>query len=115
MIVELYGLEVFGRHGVLASEQRDGQTFLFDVTLEVDEPHADRVEEAVDYREVAAKIQEISDTSRFNLLETVAVAVAEALVESFPVASATVRVRKTRPTGIASEWSAATAARSRSR
>ena len=38
MIVELHGLEVFGHHGVLESEQREGQTFLFDITLEVEEP-----------------------------------------------------------------------------
>ena len=35
MIVELEGLEVFGRHGVLDEERRDGQTFLYDVRLEV--------------------------------------------------------------------------------
>src|SRR5437879_6308476 len=38
MIVELHGLEVFGRHGVLDDEERDGQTFLFDVPLEAAEP-----------------------------------------------------------------------------
>ena len=36
--VELARLEVFGRHGVHAEEQRDGQTFLFDVELDVGEP-----------------------------------------------------------------------------
>jgi 7,8-dihydroneopterin aldolase/epimerase/oxygenase len=113
VIVELYGLEVFGRHGVLESERREGQTFLFDVTLEVDKPREDRIEETVDYREVAARVQEVSGATRFDLLESLAAAVADALVESFPVASATVRVRKPRPAGIAAEWSAATVRRSR--
>ena len=115
MIVELHGLEVFGHHGVLESEQREGQTFLFDVTLEVAEPSADRVEETVDYRDVAACVEEVSDSARFNLLETLAAAVADALVASFPVATARVRVRKTRPAGLVAEWSAVTAGRSRSR
>jgi dihydroneopterin aldolase len=113
MIVELYGLEVFGHHGVLESEQRDGQTFLYDVTLEVDEPAEDRVEEAVDYRDVVAKVEEVSDSTRFQLIETLAATVADALVASFPVRTVVVRVRKPRPAGIAAEWSAATAERSR--
>ena len=33
--VELHGLEVFGKHGVLEHERRDGQTFLYDITVEV--------------------------------------------------------------------------------
>jgi 7,8-dihydroneopterin aldolase/epimerase/oxygenase len=114
VIVELYGLEVFGHHGVLESERREGQTFLFDVTLEVPQPRADRIEDAIDYRDVAAKVEEVSDATRFDLIESLAAAVAGALVDSFPVARASVRVRKTRPAGIPAEWSAATAARSKS-
>ena len=37
MIVEVHGLELFGRHGVNDDERRDGQTFLFDVTLEIND------------------------------------------------------------------------------
>ena len=36
--LELHGLEIFGRHGVLENEKRDGQMFLYDVELDVDEP-----------------------------------------------------------------------------
>ena len=35
VVVELEGLEVFGRHGVEEAERRDGQTFLYDVRLEL--------------------------------------------------------------------------------
>ena len=111
MIVELHGLEVFGHHGVLDEEQRDGQTFLFDVTLEVTEPTGDDVEKAVDYRDVADRVKQVSDGTRFNLLETLAAAVADALAKSFPVVHVRVRVRKPRPAGVPAEWSAATAER----
>jgi dihydroneopterin aldolase len=112
MIVELQALEVFGRHGVLDEEHRQGQTFLFDLTLEVIEPTEDRVEATVDYRDVAAAVKEVSDATRFDLLESLAAAVADALVERFPIASARVRVRKLRPGDIPAEWAAATAERS---
>jgi dihydroneopterin aldolase len=114
VILELHGLEVFGRHGVLDEEQRDGQTFLFDLELEVEEPAADRIEDAVDYRLVAVAVEEISGARRFDLLEALAAAVADSLVERFPVARARVRVRKALPAGVPAEWSAATAERLRS-
>jgi len=113
VILELHGLEVFGRHGVLDEEQRDGQAFFFDVELEVEEPAADRIEDAVDYRLVAAAVEEGSDARRFHLLEALAAAVADSLVERFPVAWARVRVRKPQPAGVPAEWSAATAERRR--
>jgi len=114
VIVELHGLEVFGRHGVLDEEQRDGQVFLFDVELEVEEPAADRIEDAVDYRLVAAAVEEVSGGRKFHLLEALAAAVADSLVERFPVDGARVRVRKPQPAGVPAEWSAATAERRRS-
>lgn len=113
MITELHGLEVFGHHGVLEWEQREGQTFVYDVTLEVDEPAQDRVEDAIDYRDILAKVEEVSDSRRFQLIETLAAAVADALLEAFPAATVSVRVRKPRPGGIPAAYSAATAARSR--
>jgi dihydroneopterin aldolase len=111
VIVELHGLEVFGHHGVLDEERQAGQTFLVDVTLELDEPDGDRVESTADYREVAEEVKAVSDSHRFDLLETLAAAVADTLVARFAVRRARVRVRKPRPAGVPAEWSAATAER----
>ena len=113
MIVELHGLEVFGRHGVLADEKHEGQVFLYDVVLEVDEPAADRIDEAVDYRVVAECVRDVSDSGPFELIETLAAAVADALVAQVPATRVRVRVRKPRPGAIAAEWSAATVERNR--
>lgn len=111
MIVELHGLEVRGTHGLLEQE-RQGATFLFDVELEVGEHgRSDRIEDAVDYRAVAARVQEVSDARRYDLLEALAAAVADALVGSFPVERARVRVRKphVRELGVPAVFTAATA------
>jgi 7,8-dihydroneopterin aldolase/epimerase/oxygenase len=111
ILLELHGLELFGRHGVLEEEQRTGQTFLFDVELEVpDAALSDRIEDAVDYREVVATVREVSDGRRFDLIEALAAAVADALVARFAVERVRVRVRK-RPAGIRVEYSAATVER----
>jgi dihydroneopterin aldolase len=113
VIVELQGLEVFGRHGVLDEEKRNGQTFVYDVELEVDEPASDSIGDAVDYRLVADCVRDVSDSRSFDLVESLAAAVADALLDGLAVSRVRVRVRKPRPAGIAAEWSAATAERRR--
>ena len=95
MIVELEGLRLYGYHGVNPQERGDGQWFLFDVRLEVGEAGlTDRIEDAVDYREVAAAVEEISEGTKFHLLEALAAALADGLLDRFPVEWARVRVRK---------------------
>jgi 7,8-dihydroneopterin aldolase/epimerase/oxygenase len=115
--VELSGLEVFGHHGATREEQQTGRTLLYDVTWTLEaEPPNDRLEETVDYDAVAALVQEVSDSRRFRLLEALAGAVADALLERFPaMIGARVRVRKpgVRPAGLALAFSAATVERGR--
>jgi dihydroneopterin aldolase len=92
--VELYGLELHGFHGVLEEERRDGQRFLYDLWLDVGaRGSSDRIEDAVDYREVVACVREVNEEPR-QLLEALAAAVADALVARFELARARVRVRK---------------------
>jgi dihydroneopterin aldolase len=92
--IELRGLELHGHHGVEEAERVRGQRFLFDLWLDAVEPAGDRIEDAVDYREVAACVREVSDGTAFRLLESLAAAVAERLVARFPLERARVRVRK---------------------
>ena len=111
MKVEIHGLELHGFHGVNEDERSEGQTFLFDVTLEVQEPVADTIDATVDYRAVRDCVLEVSDAQAFRLLETLAAATADAIVGRFPVEAVEVRVRKP---GIAwAEWAGVTASRSR--
>jgi dihydroneopterin aldolase len=95
MTIELTGLLVHGFHGALDWERERGQNFLFDVELEVGEAgSSDKLEDAVDYRDVAACVKEVSDARAYHLLEALATAVADELVARFAVERASVRVRK---------------------
>jgi dihydroneopterin aldolase len=112
IVVELEGLEVFGRHGVLDEERRDGQMFLYDVRLELGgAPPSDRVEDTVDYRDIADCVREVSDSRQFNLIEALAAAVADALAEHFAVERIRVRVRKPNPAGVPAAHASATVER----
>jgi len=93
--IELHALELHGHHGALDWEREQGQRFLFDVELEVGEAGAsDRLEDAVDYRDVVACVREVSAARAYHLLEALARALADELAARFPVAEARVRVRK---------------------
>ena len=109
MIVEVHGLELFGHHGVNDEERRDGQTFLFDVTLEIAEPKEDAIDETIDYRLVRDIVREINEGESYQLLETLAAAVADALNAELRVKRVRVTVRKP---GVAwAEWTGVTCER----
>jgi dihydroneopterin aldolase len=109
MIVEIHGLELFGRHGVNEEERRDGQTFLVDVTLDLREPEQDVIEATVDYRRVRDIVLAVNEGMSYRLLESFAAAVADALAAELPAERVTVRVRKP---GVAwAEWTAASVER----
>jgi dihydroneopterin aldolase len=93
--VELRGLRLFGRHGVHAHEKENGQDFLFDVDLQVGERGvSDRLEDAVDYRDVARAVEEVSEARSYDLLEALAAAVADELLRRFAAERVVVRVVK---------------------
>jgi dihydroneopterin aldolase len=109
MIVEVHGLELFGRHGVNEDERRDGQTFLCDVSLDIDEPKLDAIEATIDYRHVRDIVRSVNDGGSYQLLETLAAAIADALNAELRVKRVRVTVRKP---GIAwAEWTSVTCER----
>ena len=74
--------------------------------LEVGDRGADDdLEGAVDYTQVAARIRELSDARRFDLLEALASSIADALYEQFEPRRLELRVRK-QPAGLGVEHSA---------
>jgi dihydroneopterin aldolase len=97
LTIELRGIALHGYHGVLEWERREGQPFLVDVELDLaDETAADgdRIEDAVDYRLVVARVRELSDARAYHLLEAFSAALADTLLTEFPVTTVRVRVRK---------------------
>jgi dihydroneopterin aldolase len=101
--VEVRGLRVFGRHGVGEDERARGQDFVFDVELAVgDRGSTDRLEDAVDYVDVAGVVREVSDGRTFALLEALAGAVADELERRYWPERVLVRVTKpeVRPAGL---------------
>lgn len=79
--IKLTGLKVHAYHGVLESEKAYGQNFLIDCELSVDVGHNDLLEEAVDYAAVSELLVKTTQQTRFNLIETLAYALAKTVLD----------------------------------
>ena len=98
--IELRGLRVLGHHGALDGEQDTAQPFEVDLDVEAALDEAARNDElgrTVDYGLVVETARSIVAERRFRLLEALAGAIADGVLEIPDVAAVTVTVRKLRP------------------
>ncbi len=95
----LEGMLFEGTHGVYAEEQVTPQPFEVDVELRLNLQPAglsDDLAMTVDYARVFDACRQIVESTRFNLIEALAEAIAQELLADFPADEVTVRVRKPR-------------------
>ncbi len=95
--IELKGIEVYARHGVLASEQETAQVFRVDVAayLDLSRPAAtDRLEDTLDYSALATEIREVVGGESHALIERVASRVAEVVLGHDLVRQVVVTIHK---------------------
>ena len=85
----LSGIRAEGRHGARPGEKDEPQPFVVDLDLEV-EPRDDSIEATADYREI---------TESFDLIESMADAIARRIASISQVASATAVVHKPNAAG----------------
>jgi dihydroneopterin aldolase len=86
-----------GTHGVYPEEQQAPQPFEVDVELALNlQPAglADDLAQTVDYGRVFDTCRQIVESTRFDLVEALAEAIAQELLSEFPVDEVTIRVRK---------------------
>ncbi|PSB34364.1 dihydroneopterin aldolase [Stenomitos frigidus] len=102
--IHLSGIRCYGYTGALPEEQVLGQWFEVGLTLWLDlalAGQSDRLSDTLDYRIVIATVQALVKTSKFTLLERLAVAIAEAVLHSAALTAAVpvqqVQVRLCKP------------------
>ena len=86
-----------GTHGAYEEEQLHPQPFEVDVELALNLQLAglsDALEQTVDYGRVFEICRQIVESTRFNLIEALAEAIAQELLAEFEVQEVVVRIRK---------------------
>jgi dihydroneopterin aldolase len=96
--VELAGLSIYTHHGVSDAEQEIGQRIEIDVSFDVPDCDAvltDRIEDTIDYGEVADIVALAATERSYRTLERLSHVIAERLMERYN--SEAVRVRAAKP------------------
>ena len=85
MDIEISGLEISARHGVLAEEKKNNQPFIFDVKITTDgvAAHSDDLADTVDYAEVCKLVESVCKNNVFDLIERLAYEAAFSIAERF--------------------------------
>lgn len=95
--ITLTGVTATGYHGVFDFERREGQPFVVDAVLYLDFSTAAASDDVLDtahYGEVAERITGWITGRPYNLIEALAVAMAEALLAEFPLQAVEITVHK---------------------
>jgi dihydroneopterin aldolase len=95
--ITLAGMRFMGRHGVQLEERMEPQPFEVDVILRRDLSAAaasDDLADTVDYSAVFGSVQAVVEGGSFRLIEALAGAIAQALLDAYPLEDVEVRVRK---------------------
>jgi 7,8-dihydroneopterin aldolase/epimerase/oxygenase len=98
--VELRGLSVYTHHGVSEAEREIGQRLQLDVDFEVPDCDAvltDRLEDTVDYSEVAEIVAGAATERSYRTLERLCRVIGERLLERFRCEAVRVRAAKPEP------------------
>lgn len=98
--VELHGLSIYTHHGVSDAEQEIGQRLEFDVTFDVPDCDAvltDRIEDTIDYAEVADIVVLAATERSYRTLERLSHVVGERLMERYGCERVRVRAAKPEP------------------
>lgn len=96
-LIRLEGLSVFGHHGARPYEKEAGQRLEVDLELHPRDDAAetsDRLADAVDYDHLYRTVREVVEGRSFHLLEALAAATAETILDRFPVRRVRVRIAK---------------------
>ena len=86
LTIEVKGIKAYGRHGVYNQEKKEEQLFLVDVKAILKDTkkatgniEEDLLEETINYETIVATVIELVKEESFNLIETLALKIVDAL------------------------------------
>jgi dihydroneopterin aldolase len=94
----LSGIRAEGRHGAREGEKDEPQPFVVDLDLDV-ETGSDAIEATADYRRIMEAVREVVEGESFDLIETMAEAIARRVASMSHVSRATAVVHKPNAAG----------------
>jgi dihydroneopterin aldolase/2-amino-4-hydroxy-6-hydroxymethyldihydropteridine diphosphokinase len=101
MKIFIKDLVLYGYHGVRDHEKKDGQYFIFNISIYINDAgleESDDLKDTLNYSDVIKEVKEINETKRCDLLETLCRVIAGAVMDmSSLVEKVDIRVEKPDP------------------
>lgn len=98
MKILIKDLVLYGYHGVREHEKKNGQEFMFNISLQIKDDRLagkDVLSNTVSYSDVIREVKKINEGKRVDLLETLSKNIAESIFKKFPaVDKIDVRIEK---------------------
>ncbi|MCD5416075.1 dihydroneopterin aldolase [Candidatus Bipolaricaulota bacterium] len=98
------GIELLGFHGCYEVERVKGNRFCIDLRIEGEFHKAfttDSLTDSIDYGRLVSAVREINRAQQYTLIESLAQAIANGLLERFPrIKMVSIRVEKLNPPGL---------------
>ena len=98
--IEITGLSLYTHHGVSEAEREIGQRLLIDLRMDVGESDAtvtDLIDDTVDYAQVCQLVALVAQQRSYRTLERLCAAIADRLIDDFPVEYVWVKATKPEP------------------
>lgn len=95
--IVLTGMQFYARHGVFPEEKAMGQKFEIDLEIWLDlraAGQSDDLKHTLNYADIYATVKNITTGRSFNLIEALAEAISEEILEHYPSERVLVRVKK---------------------
>jgi len=96
----LKNMSFYAFHGDDKSEQELGQRYEVDVAIQVDAGRAaqsDNLRDAINYKSIFQLVEKYVTERRYNLIETLATKIANAILDQFATNEVSVSIRKLKP------------------
>ena len=95
---EINDIELYGFHGVLEKEIKDGQNFYIDITYNINDfKYKDDISEVLDYTNIVKIVSDVFNLKRRNLLEILVKNIYNSIINTCDVIDLKVSIRKKNP------------------
>ena len=98
MIIKINEIQLFGYHGLYEEEKENGQNFIISLSIDIDYiDNNDKIENTLDYTKIFNEVKDTFNQKRYNLIESLAVAISDNLMRNKKIKSLDISIKKQSP------------------
>ena len=98
MIIKINEIQLFGYHGLYEEEKENGQNFIISICIDINYiDKNDKIENTIDYTKILNEVKETFNQKRYNLIESLAVAISDNLMRIKKINSLDISIKKESP------------------